>query len=206
MNLFFNDTSKTIQPSTFGDSGPGGVSITYHYKVKPQPKHDLRDSRTSWHLSLKAAVCLSVRPESHLLSSFSGLTLVSMIHLISALHQCPVSCRTIGQFAPHGSLIRLTCTINPRCETVHGFDLAEPKKALANKAANVVGQVNTLSNQWFNRRSPILMCDWVTAAHHLIIESTSSHYTAFLFHSTLIRNFKMRFLIMKNVLIMTSHI
>lgn len=130
-----------------------------------------------------------------------------MIHLISALHQCPVSCRTIGQFAPHGSLIRLTCSINPRCEMLHGFDLAEPSTMLANKAANAVGQVYTLNNQSFKRRSPILMCDWVTAAHHLIIKSPSSHYTAFLFHSTLIRNFKMRFWIMKNVATMTySHL
>lgn len=35
---------------------PAGVSITYQYKVKLQPKHDPGDSRTCWHLNLKAAV------------------------------------------------------------------------------------------------------------------------------------------------------
>lgn len=78
---------------------------------------------------------LSVRPGSHLLSSYSGLSLVTMIQLISALHQCPVSFRTIGQLAPHGSLISLTCSINPHCEMAHGFDLGEPRKTFANKQA-----------------------------------------------------------------------
>lgn len=78
---------------------------------------------------------LCVQPGSHLLSSFSGLSLVTMIQLISALHQCPGSFPAIGQLVPHGSLISLTCSINPHCEMALSFDLSELSKTFANKQA-----------------------------------------------------------------------
>lgn len=112
--------------------GSSQVSVTYQSQVRLQPKHDSSDILTCWLQSLKSRVCPASIPSPIVLW---GLILATLTLLISALHQCPVCLCTIGQFSPHGTLISLTSSIDPHCETVQGFDLVEPTQILTYKQA-----------------------------------------------------------------------
>lgn len=55
------------------------------------------------------------------------------LFLISPLHQCPATLWAIGQSQPHGTLIRLTSSADPNCETSWAFDLSKPMQILTYK-------------------------------------------------------------------------
>lgn len=114
-------------------SVPGSSWVSVTYQVKRQPKHDSSDSLTCRIQSVKSSVC----PASSILSPIAlwGLSLATLTLLISALHQCPVCLCAIGQSSLHGTLISLTSSIDPHCETVRRFDLSEPTQILTYKQA-----------------------------------------------------------------------